>query len=189
MNSKIFYNLSSKTLVATPNVIKEGIFCKSLIYILSHTHEGAIGLMFNHLVNHIEFKSFFKIKSDKVDNTIMIPMYLGGPVELERGFFLHTNDYNKNLLLHFKNDLAVSSNPEIPEDIAYGRGPKNSLFIVGYTAWKAGQLEQELEDNLWLIMDCNKEFIFARNPENKWHDALKHLGIDEANFAMQVGSA
>ncbi|MCC8369054.1 YqgE/AlgH family protein [Rickettsia endosymbiont of Polydrusus tereticollis] len=189
MSEKVFYNLSGKTLVATPYVIKEGMFHKSLIYMLSHTKEGAIGLIFNRLVNYIEFKSFFKIKSDAIDDNVMIPIYLGGPVEHERGFFLHSNDYDKNLLLQFQNDLAVSSNSEISEDIAFGKGPKDSLFIVGYTAWKAGQLEQELENNLWLIMDCDKDFIFADHPENKWSDALKHLGIDEVHFAAQIGNA
>ncbi|AGJ02825.1 UPF0301 protein [Rickettsia prowazekii str. Breinl] len=91
--------------------------------------------------------------------------------------------------MDFHNDLAVSSNLEISEDIAFGKGPKNSLFIVGYTAWKPGQLEEELEKNLWLVMDCSKEFIFAENPENKWHNALKHLGIDEIYFSSQIGNA
>ncbi|BDU60046.1 UPF0301 protein [Candidatus Rickettsia kotlanii] len=189
MGDKIFHNLSGKTLVATPYVITKGIYHKSLIYMLSHTEEGAIGLIFNRLVNHIDLKSFFKIKNDEITTPIMVPIYLGGPIEHEKGFFLHSSDYNKNLLLDFHNDLAVSSNLEISEDIASGKGPKNSLFIVGYTAWKPGQLEEELEKNLWLVMDCNKEFIFADNPESKWHNALKHLGIDEIHFSSQIGNA
>ncbi|ADE29543.1 hypothetical protein MA5_01515 [Rickettsia prowazekii str. GvV257] len=189
MCDKIFHNLSGKTLVATPYVITKGIYHKSLIYMLSHTEEGAIGLIFNRLVNHVDLKSFFKIKEDKITSQVMVPIYLGGPIEHEKGFFLHSRDYNKNLLLDFHNDLAVSSNLEISEDIAFGKGPKNSLFIVGYTAWKPGQLEEELEKNLWLVMDCSKEFIFAENPENKWHNALKHLGIDEIYFSSQIGNA
>ncbi|AXU06035.1 YqgE/AlgH family protein [Rickettsia japonica] len=189
MGDTIFHNLSGKTLVATPHVITKGIYHKSLIYMLSHTEEGAIGLIFNRLVNHIDLKSFFKIKNDEITTPVMVPIYLGGPVEHEKGFFLHSSDYNKNLLLDFHNDLAISSNLEISEDIAFGKGPKNSLFIVGYTAWKPGQLEEELETNLWLVMDCNKEFIFADNPESKWHNALKHLGIDEIHFSSQIGNA
>lgn len=178
-----------KTLVATPYVITKGIYHKSLIYMLSYTDEGVIELIFNHLVNHIDLKSFFKIKNDKTTNPVMVPIYLGGPVEHEKGFFLHSTDYNKNLLLDSHNDLAISSNLEISEDIVFGKGPKNSLFIVGYTAWKAGQLEKELEENLWLVMDCDKEFICADNPEDKWDNALKYLGINEMYFSSKVGSA
>ncbi|XVN41018.1 MAG: YqgE/AlgH family protein [Rickettsia endosymbiont of Argas persicus] len=188
MSNKIFHNLSGKTLVATPYVISKGIYHKSLIYMLLHTEEGAIGLIFNRLVNHIDLRSFFKTKNDESE-PIMVPIYLGGPVEHEKGFFLHSTDYNKNLLLDFHNDLAVSSNLEISEDIAYGKGPKNSLLILGYTGWKPGQLEEELEKNLWLVMDCDKEFIFADNPEAKWQNALKHIGIDEIHFSSQAGNA
>lgn len=113
VNDKIFDNLSGKVLIATPYML-DGIFNKSLIYMLSHTAEGTMGLIFNNLVNHIEIKSFFKISNDQVDSNIMMPIYLGGAVEYERGFFLHSDDYNENLLLKFQNHLAVSSNPKIP---------------------------------------------------------------------------
>ncbi|CAG2172372.1 unnamed protein product [Oppiella nova] len=116
--------------------------------------------------------------SDKVDDNLIIPIYLGGPVEHERGFFLHSDDYNKNLLLHSQNDIAVSSNPEIPQDIISGNGPKNT--------WKGGQLENELKNNLWIVADCDKELIFSDNPEKKWYAALKYLGIDMSCFASQM---
>ncbi|OZG32290.1 YqgE/AlgH family protein [Rickettsia endosymbiont of Culicoides newsteadi] len=186
-NNKIFDNLSGKVLIATPYML-DGIFNKSLVYMLSHTAEGAMGLIFNNLVNHIEIKSFFKISDDQVGN-IMMPIYLGGPVEHDRGFFLHSDDYNENLLLKFQNHLAVSSNPQIPHDIASGNGPKNSLFIIGYTSWKAGQLEAEIKDNLWIITDCDKDFIFSGRPEHKWHNALQNLGIKESHFTSRIGNA
>ncbi|MDN3030982.1 MAG: YqgE/AlgH family protein [Candidatus Tisiphia sp.] len=186
-NNKIFDNFSGKVLIATPYML-DGIFNKSLVYMLSHTAEGAMGLIFNNLVNHIEIKSFFKISDDQVGN-IMMPIYLGGPVEHDRGFFLHSDDYNENLLLKFQNHLAVSSNPQIPHDIASGNGPKNSLFIIGYTSWKAGQLEAEIKDNLWIITDCDKDFIFSGRPEHKWHNALQNLGIKESHFTLRMGNA
>jgi putative transcriptional regulator len=186
-NNKIFDNLSGKVLIATPYML-DGIFNKSLVYMLSHTAEGAMGLIFNNLVSHIEIKSFFKISDDQVGN-IMMPIYLGGPVEHDRGFFLHSDDYNENLLLKFQNHLAVSSNPQIPHDIASGNGPKNSLFIIGYTSWKAGQLEAEIKDNLWIITDCDKDFIFSGRPEHKWHNALQNLGIKESHFTSRMGNA
>ncbi|WP_341764151.1 YqgE/AlgH family protein [Candidatus Tisiphia endosymbiont of Beris chalybata] len=188
VNSKIFDNLSGKVLISTPYMF-EGIFNQSLIYMLSHTDEGAMGLIFNHLVNQIEVKSFFKIEDDQVPSNIVMPIYLGGPVEHERGFFLHSDDYDKNLLLKFQNHLAVSSNHKISYDIAAGQGPKDSLFIIGYTAWKAGQLEAELKDNLWIVLDSDKDFIFADHPENKWDHALEKLGIRKSHFTSRIGNA
>lgn len=189
MSDKSFDSLSGKTLIATPYVLAEGIFHKSLIYMLSHTEEGAMGLIFNNLVNYIELKSFFKIASDKIDPELTMPIYLGGPMEHERGFFLHSGDYDKNLLLQFPNNLALSSNSDVANDIASGCGPKDSLFIIGYTAWKAGQLEAEIKKNLWIVAECDNKFIFADHPEQKWHSALKDLGIDESCFTSQMGNA
>ena len=84
---------------------------------------------------------------------------------MERGFFLHTNEYNKNLLFNPINDgLAVSSNLQIIQDISNGVGPKQSLFIIGYTGWGADQLEFELENNLWIVSEPNLDLIFGLCP-------------------------
>lgn len=187
-HDKIFDDLSGKVLIATP-YMPEGIFNKSLIYILSHTPEGSIGLMFNRLVNHIRMQSFIQKSKDQYPNSTIMPIYLGGPVEHERGFFLHSDDYEENLLIKFQNNLAVSSNAQISHDIASGNGPKNSLFIIGHTSWQGGQLEDEIKNNSWMLTDCSTEFIFADNPENKWHSALNNLGVKESHLISRVGYA
>lgn len=187
-NNKTFNNLSGKILISTPYML-EGLFNKALVYMLSHTNDGAMGLIFNHLVNNIEVKSFFKISDDKIANDIVMPIYLGGPIEHDKGFFLHSDDYNENLLLKFQNHLAISSNNKISYDIASGHGPKDSLFIIGYTSWKGGQLETEIKNNLWIVDDGDKEFIFAARPENKWYIALEKLGINRFYFSPKMGNA
>lgn len=186
-NNKIFDNLSGKILISTPCML-EGLFSKALVYMLSHTKDGAIGLIFNHLVNNIEVKSFFKISDDKISDNRVIPVYFGGPMEYDRGFFLNSDDYDENLLIKFQNHLATSNN-KISYDIASGYGSKDSLFIIGYTAWKAGQLEVEMKNNLWIVDEGNKEFIFADHPENKWYIALEKLGINQSNFSPKIGNA
>jgi len=194
VNNKIFDNLTNKTLIASPYMLDE-LFDKSLIYMLSHTAEGAMGLIFNHFVDHTAIKSFFNIVDDKIDEHLTMPLYLGGPVEHQRGFFLHSDDYNKNLLLKCPNNLALSSNPEISYDIAHGNGPKNSLFIIGYTVWKSGQLEEEIKNNFWIVTDSDQEFIFSEHPEsneypdNKWRQALENFGIKKSHFIIQTSNA
>ena len=192
MNNQNFDNLSGKILIASPFVLFGDVFHRSIIYVLSHTKDGSVGLIVNHLVNKVKFKALFQIiKNNSFDNNkkddLTIPVYLGGPVELERGFFLHSNDYDKNVLFNFHDNLAVSSNIEILEDIYAGIGPKDSLFVIGYTGWEAGQLELELENNLWIISDYDQSLIFSNSPEQKWHKALDHLGIANTCFASKAG--
>ena len=118
MNNQNFDNLSGKILIASPFVLFGDVFHRSIIYVLSHTKDGSVGLIVNHLVNKVKFKALFQIiKNNSFDNNkkddLTIPVYLGGPVELERGFFLHSNDYDKNVLFNFHDNLSVSSNIEI----------------------------------------------------------------------------
>lgn len=185
-----FDNLSGKILIASPYVYIGDVFNKSLIYVLSHTQDGAVGLIVNHVVNRIPFNSLCKNSNNLniPQNQDMLLVYLGGPVERERGFFLHSSDYDKNILFKFQDGLSVSSNTEIVSDIAQGQGPKDSLFMIGYTGWGAGQLELELENNFWIISDCEKDLIFYTHNDLKWETAIKRIGIEDLYFSSKPGN-
>lgn len=182
MTEKNFSNLTGKVLIASPFAMEGNLFHQSLIYIAKHTNEGSVGLIFNHTVTNAAANALF----DKIDINaagLNLNVHLGGPVEMARGFFLHTTEYDKDTL--FKSDghsLAVSSNPEIIKDIAGGSGPQDSIFIIGYTGWNAGQLEFELEHNLWIVSEPDHDLIFQTNPKEKWNKALGKLGISPKDF-------
>jgi putative transcriptional regulator len=182
-----FESLAGKFLIASPHSASNDVFNKSLVYIASHTAQGAMGLIVNHLVNKLPATSVLKLFKDENNTSeLVMPVYLGGPVEPERGFILHTAEYTKNLLLKAESGLAISSNIEILRDIAEGTGPKNSLFVLGYTGWTAGQLESELRKNMWIVSDSSNELIFSDN-EDKWTAALSKLGIDNSTFSPYIG--
>lgn len=180
---------AGKFLIANPYSSLGDVFHKSLIYVASHTDQGAIGIIVNRLVNKLHFKAVMKLLNDDGDNVgdISMPIYLGGPVEPERGFILHTAEYDRNLLLRLSDNLAVSSNIEILKDISNGMGPQNSLFVLGYTGWEAGQLEEEMNSNMWLVSECDKNLIFSQDNENKWDVALKSIGVHNAMITPGVG--
>lgn len=181
--SQGFSNLTGKILIASPFTMENNVFHQSLIYVIKHTDEGSIGLIFNQPVHKSSTSNVFKkINMANIDD-LTLTIHLGGPSEIEKGFFLHTSDYNKNIL--FKpddNDLSISSNTQILQDIKNGEGPRNSLFIVGYTGWEAGQIESELEHNLWIISEPDNDLIFSKDSPKKWHDALRKLGISAGDF-------
>ena len=191
MKDQTFNNLSGKILIASPFVFFGGMFYKSVIYILSHSMEGSVGIIVNHLVNHMAYKSIFKTSADPevAASDYVLPVYLGGPVEVDRGFLLHSSEYTKNLLFTFQDNLAVSSNTEILKDIAQGSGPVNSMFVVGYTGWEAGELEAEIENNFWVVSECDQELIFSFKNEGKWKNALNRIGVDNSHFVPQLGSS
>jgi putative transcriptional regulator len=183
-----FDNLSGKFLIASPYSSMNDAFNKSLIYIAMHSDQGSVGMIVNRVINRMPFRIMMQLlQSDDATSDLIVPIYLGGPVEPERGFILHTTEYDKNLLLRFSDDLAVSSNIEILHDIASGSGPANSLFVLGYTGWTGGQLEAEISSNFWLVSDYDKNLMFEGEDDKKWDTALDRLGINNTLFAPGMG--
>ena len=73
--------------------------------------------------------------------------------------------------------------------VANGNGPDKMLFMLGYAGWGAGQLDDEIQQNAWLIADPDPELIFSTNPENKWEQAVSTMGIDPVMLSSEAGRA
>lgn len=194
-------NLAGKILIATPNVANQDMFNKSIIYIVSHDEYGCVGLIVNQNFKNSSFRDVFNMISSAPDNldgltnkypTIEedvlhnqpIDLYLGGPVEYEKAVILHTNDYESNIIKPLKNNLAISSNVDIIKDIAAGKGPENSLFIMGHINWAPGAIEDEIKNNLWIVSDFCKSLVFSKNNNLKWNIAIQRLGINPKGFFL-----
>ncbi len=190
MFKKTFDNLSGKILVASPYTMHGNVFYKSLIYLLSHTPEGSTGLIINHPINKVPFGTLVKmsIPGEILMDGLNVPVHLGGPVDLEKGVFLHSAEYDKNLLFKFDGNLALSSGGSILGDIVSGQGPRDKIFILGYTGWSAGQLEFEIKNNLWIVLDCDYNLIFSVPNELKWSTGLKLAGQDFGTFSSKLGN-
>ncbi len=185
-----FSNLTGKILIATPFAMEGNIFHKSLIYVVKHTEEGSIGFIVNHPIQNAPAENMFKRIDASINISDMnLEINIGGPVEVERGFFMHSAEYNKNLLFSTPEcNLAISSNSEILRDISEGNGPERSMFIIGYTGWGPGQMEFELESNLWIIAEPDHDLIFSGDPTKKWPKALGMAGVSKGDFVPMMAS-
>lgn len=181
-----FSDLTGKVLVATPFTMEGNMFHKSLIYVARHGIGGAVGLIFNRLAKNNQSKELFqKLDSNIKISRADIDTHIGGPIDSDHGFFLHTNDYDVESQGYKSEDsrgLSVSSDPQILSDIMNDKGPKNTIFTLGYTGWEAGQIEDEIEKNLWIVTNPINDIIFMKDLEKKWSAYLKYLGIFEENF-------
>jgi putative transcriptional regulator len=114
---------------------------------------------------------------------------LGGPMETTRGFLLHGAEFETKDTIKVREDYAVTGTVQALKKALKGDGPKNKVFALGYAAWDAGQLEQEIQDNAWLVCDALDSIIFGTDQDEKWGQAMRSLGIDPAIFAAQAGHA
>lgn len=194
MASKITMNemnegyLTGQLLVATP-ALTESYFDKAVIYVLSHNADGAMGIVINHIIQNLSSSLIFNhLNIEHAEQDQDMPIHFGGPIESQRGFVLHTRDYNVDTF-QLSTPIALSSNVQILKEIASGAGPSKSLFALGYAGWEAGQLEAEIAENSWLTMPATEEVIFDISNSNKWDHAIKSVGINSLRFSVDAGHA
>jgi putative transcriptional regulator len=181
--------LTGKCLIAMPNMEDER-FAKSLVYICSHTKDGAMGFVVNKKIK--EF-SFADLANQLPINTIKpiepIELHHGGPLEKVRGFVIHSTDYVKGDTIVISDNIAVSSSIDIITDIAFGLGPKENLIALGYASWAPQQLEREIMNNSWLVTQPDTELVFKTKDEEKWQKAIESIGIDINHLSNFSGRA
>ena len=190
--NKNYHSLQGKFLISSPNM-NDSVFKKSLIYIISDNEDGSMGIIVNKPAYKVNLTSLL---GENIKDLIKQPqVYYGGPVELNKGFILHTNDYenNKNNI-KLDNGLILSSDFSTIKEIALGSGPSKSILALGYTGWSSFQLHAELKKNDWFELNLNTDIIFARNHRKKWIEAISKLGISKellqnAIFSNYSGSA
>ncbi len=182
-------SLTGKMLVANPYCSFGDIFDKSVIYIASHSQDGAVGMIVNKFISRLGIKKLYRISDEEiiVDQDVEKNIFIGGPVEPERSFVLHSADYIKNAIFTENPDVAVSSNLSVIKDILKGSGPNQSSIILGYTGWGENQLEQEIENNYWLILDADQRIIFEEDNSYKWKSAIEKFGIDPCYLSSEMG--
>ena len=118
-----------------------------------------------------------------------IPVYHGGPVQIERGFVLHKplGDWDSTLVI--TEDIGLTMSQDIIEAIADGVGPRKYHVALGYAGWGEGQLEEEILSNAWLNGPANEVIVFDEPAERRWQAAASALGVELNLLSPDVGHA
>ena len=182
--------LGGKLLLATPS-IGDPRFRHAVIFIVTHDKNGALGLMVNFPVINLTFAELLQqTKIPLPDRSLgQIRMLSGGPVEAGHGFLLHTSDYARPETIIVTPQFHVTATIEALSDVANGCGPRESLFVLGYSGWGAGQIEQEIADNAWLVVDADHDLLFNTESEDCWDRAYGRLGVNPTLLSSQSGRA
>ena len=181
--------LTDHFLIAMPALADPNFF-HSVTYICEHSEQGAMGLVINQPLDVELGEVLEQMKLEAKDEAIRHrPVFLGGPVQPERGFVLHEPPGQWDSMLRVSDDLAVATSRDILAAISEGRGPERSLVALGYAGWGAGQLEQEVADNAWLTGPADREIIFNMPHERRWQAAAALLGVDMTHMSDEIGHA
>ena len=181
-------SLQGNFLIATPQMA-DPRFRQQVVYLCAHDEaEGAMGLIINQISGHT-LAEVMVGAGIEVPPLALPPIHLGGPVEMEAGFFLFSADFHCRHYLEVTSRIRLSSDVAILHDIARGKAPIDYLFALGYSGWAPGQLESELAEDTWLVLPGDYEVIFHTSVQRKWKEAAGLAGIDIAIFGGVVGSA
>jgi putative transcriptional regulator len=185
--------LEGQLLVAMP-VMTDRRFARSVIYICAHSAKGAMGLIINQRAPNIRFPELLRrlsIAPGAVDGeTFDLDVHVGGPVDTERGFVLHSADYYAaDSTLPIDDSVSLTATVDILRAIAKGEGPDKAMLALGYSGWRAGQLEMEIGANGWLNCPADLDLLFDRDLEQKYGRALSKIGIDPSHLVADAGHA
>ncbi len=175
-------NLSNHFLVSIPDKSKNFNSC-DVIYISQHQElNGTIGVIINKPTGIILKKAFKDVNFENYnpkwgDNNL----FYGGPVSTNYGFFLqpHIIHDNKSLYRLSNSKKALDSMSNANSD----------LFVaLGYFLWNREQLLNELYGN-WLVVKAVKDLIFDVDPNHRYNEALKLLGIKQSGYLIYEKSS
>ena len=179
--------LSNHFLIAMPTMADPN-FARAVTFVCQHTAEGAMGLTINRLSDYKlgDVLGQMQLETDRSD-VANAPVYLGGPVQPERGFVLHEVGEEWDSSFRISDRLAVTTSRDILVAMAEGRGPARALIALGYSGWSAGQLDQEMVDNAWLTVEADLGLIFDTPLEQRWTAAAKLVGVNLASLSDYAG--
>jgi len=191
-------NLTNHFLIAMPN-LSDPLFGRSVVYLCEHSERGALGLVINK-PSDIRLPELF----ERVDLTlgrpdlVATPVFMGGPVQTERGFVLHEavgpaggpdaeSVYASSMSI--PGGLEMTTSRDVLEAMSTGAGPRQVFVSLGYASWGEGQLESEIGENSWLTVEADPRLIFDAPVDERYPRALGLLGLQAWMLSPDAGHA
>ena len=183
--------LTGRALIAMPG-IGDPRFERTVILICAHDEGHAMGLVVNRPIDGLTSPDLLeRLGVAQAADAPQEPVLIGGPVERERGFVLHTDDYlNEDSSALVSDGIAMTATRDVLEAMADPvRRPRKAVLALGYSGWGAGQLEQEIRVNVWLTCEPDEALVFSHDYDHKWSEALARLGVSADRLSSQAGRA
>lgn len=155
--------------------IEDPRFYHAVIVLVHHDRKGAFGIMINRPLGERRIADLLAAPGKNRKDAGLpgkIEVFLGGPVQTQLGFVVHTADYHRPQTLAVGAGLAMTADPEVLRDIAHHKGPAKYLFALGYAGWGAGQLEAEIARHDWFTTPADPALVFDADRSGLWEKAL-----------------
>jgi putative transcriptional regulator len=180
--------LTGQFLLAMPG-IGDPRFEHAVIAMCAHDANGAVGIGLGTTLPGIGLHDLLKQLEIAPGTAPNAPVHVGGPVEPQRGFVIHSTDWGGQDTIDVAGRWALSGTLDILRAIADGTGPSRWLIALGYAGWGEGQLDAELTQHGWFHVDGDTALLFEADADRRWAQGFATAGIDPRLLAAATGRA
>lgn len=171
-------SLRGQLLIATASLVDPN-FRKAVVLIAEHNEEGAMGLVINRQTPAAVSDAAPHLAELAGDGAFV---FIGGPVDQSSVFVLadfDEPDEDGSIVLLDIGQLQPDADPGIA-----GRVTRNARVFAGYAGWGPGQLEDELEEDAWIVAAPADDDVFTSDPDRLWSHVLRRKGGQFAVLAL-----
>ena len=174
----VFVSLRARLLVATP-ALGDPNFERTVVLLLEHTPEGAVGLV----LNRPSGTDLDEAGADWEGWDLLAAepsvVFVGGPVSRTAVICVaRLGDGGAEGFQPLLGDIGLANMGGPP------RGIDAVRLFAGYAGWGAGQLESEVTEGAWFVVDAEPADALTVDPDALWEDVLRRQGGRMAMFAL-----
>jgi putative transcriptional regulator len=183
--------LAAGTLLIASRNLPDPNFNETVVLLIEYGPGGAAGLV---LTRPSEVPLSRVLPDIDPAATLGTRVFIGGPVSTEtvlalsRGACDGCREVTRGVFL--VNDGAV-----LRARLATGDDDRRLRVYAGYAGWSAEQLEREVRQDAWRVVDGDASIVFDRDPSTLWRrmlaraeSLLAHLGAGKAGVPGDAGS-
>lgn len=179
---------SGQFLLAMPG-IGDPRFERAVVAMCVHDEAGALGIGLGRIVPRISFHELLGQLEIAPGEAPDIAIHMGGPVEPQRGFILHSLDWGGADTIEVAGRWALTATLDILRAIADGKGPSRWVVALGYAGWGQGQLEQEMSGHGWFATRGDESLLYDCDVKSRWETGFREAGIDPRLLTTDFGTA
>jgi putative transcriptional regulator len=161
-------SLQGKLLVSSP-ALHDPNFRKTVVLVAHHDDEGAMGLV---LSRPSDVAAVDAVPALEGLPGATDPVFVGGPVQPDAFMVLAEFIDVEDAAAPIMEQLGFMAAESEPEELSIRR----MRLFAGYSGWGTGQLEAELEESSWIVVDALTDDAFADDPEALWRTVLHRKG-------------
>lgn len=180
--------LTGQFLLAMPGM-GDPRFAHAVIAMCAHDEDGALGIGVGAVIDGLSLHMLLRQFEIEPGDAPDAPVHFGGPVEMRRGFVLHSLDWAGQDTVDVAGRWALSSTVDVLRAIADGSGPARWIVALGYAGWSAGQLEGELGTPGWFSAPAGDALLWDVETDARWASAFRAAGVEPRLLVADAGTA